>query len=143
MTMSAGKRKPKPNGETLLYATGVSDLGTVLVASSVKGVVAVLIGANRVHVVDDLERRFQGSKLVLDEGAQEALVREVLEYIAFPTRDIDFALDLRGTEFQQKVWRAVRRIPLGSTMTYAEVAARIGHEKAVRAVGNACTINEC
>jgi AraC family transcriptional regulator of adaptative response/methylated-DNA-[protein]-cysteine methyltransferase len=50
-------------------------------------------------------------------------------------------LDVRGTAFQQRVWQALREIPVGSTVSYAEIARRIGHPKAVRAVAGACAAN--
>jgi AraC family transcriptional regulator, regulatory protein of adaptative response / methylated-DNA-[protein]-cysteine methyltransferase len=127
--------------DMLYYGTGISDLGTVLVASGTKGVAAVLIGGSRPEVITDLEGRFPDSKIVPDPRGQETFVQEVLTYIEAPQRDVDLKLDLRGTAFQRKVWQAVQMIPLGTTTTYAALAALIGHPKAIRAVGNACTVN--
>jgi AraC family transcriptional regulator of adaptative response/methylated-DNA-[protein]-cysteine methyltransferase len=127
--------------DTLYYGTGTSELGTVLVASRTKGVAAVLIGGSRTEVIRDLESRFHSSKLVPDQTGQKTSVEEVTAYISAPQKNVDLKLDLRGTAFQKKVWQAVRRVPLGKTTTYAALAALIGHPKAIRAVGNACTVN--
>jgi AraC family transcriptional regulator, regulatory protein of adaptative response / methylated-DNA-[protein]-cysteine methyltransferase len=140
MTKTAQPSRPK-NLDTLHYGAGTSELGTVLVASGLKGVVAILIGGDHAEVVRDLEGHFPNSKLVFDQPGQEPLVRETVSYIRAPRKNLDLKLDLRGTAFQKKVWQAVRRIPLGKTTTYTALAALIGHPKAVRAVGNACTVN--
>ncbi len=135
------KSRQNQNGEILHFATAASDLGAILVASSAKGVVAVLIGADRAEVTHELEHRFPNSNPILDQHGQQESVNEVVRYIQNPVKDVDLTIDLRGTDFQKKVWQAVRKIPPGATMTYAQVAAHIGHAKAIRAVGNACTIN--
>jgi AraC family transcriptional regulator of adaptative response/methylated-DNA-[protein]-cysteine methyltransferase len=127
--------------DILFYGVGTSELGTVLVASGAKGVAAVLIGGDQTEVVEDLEARFSNSKLILDQSRQAPLIQEVVRYIRSPRKDVDLTLDLRGTAFQKKVWQAVRRIPIGKTTTYTALAALIGHPKAIRAVGNACTVN--
>jgi AraC family transcriptional regulator of adaptative response/methylated-DNA-[protein]-cysteine methyltransferase len=140
VTKAAQTSCPK-NPEILHYGTGTSELGIVLVASALKGVVAILIGGDLAEVVRDLEGHFPNSKLVSNQPGQEPLVREVMSYIRVPRKNLDLKLDLRGTAFQKKVWRAVQRIPIGETTTYTALAALIGHPKAFRAVGNACTVN--
>jgi len=141
MVTKATRASSPKNPDILYYATGLSELGTVLVANGPKGVVAVLIGGNHAEVMRDLEGHFPNSKLVPDQLGQESLVQEVVTYIRVPKKDVDLKLDLRGTAFQKTVWQAVRRIPIGKTTTYTELAVLIGHPKAIRAVGNACTMN--
>ncbi|HEU5274532.1 MAG TPA: methylated-DNA--[protein]-cysteine S-methyltransferase [Xanthobacteraceae bacterium] len=63
--------------------------------------------------------------------------RQLEEYFAGRRKIFDLALDVSGTEFQKKVWRALLAIPYGETRTYAEIAREIGHPTAVRAVGAA------
>jgi AraC family transcriptional regulator, regulatory protein of adaptative response / methylated-DNA-[protein]-cysteine methyltransferase len=138
--MSPQTRRQK-DIETLCFGTGTSDLGTVLVASAAKGVVAVLIGGGQAEVIRELEERFPNARFVRDQSGQKPFVREVVSYINAPTRNVDLKLELRGTEFQKKVWKAVRQIPFGGTTTYGALAAHVGHSKAIRAVGNACTVN--
>ena len=62
---------------------------------------------------------------------------QITEYLEGRRREFDFPYRLRGTEFQQKVWRALRAIPYGETRTYGEIAAAVGSPKAARAVGMA------
>jgi len=127
--------------DVLRYGIGKSELGTVLVASGNAGAVAVLIGGSKSEVELDLQTRFRRFKLVHDQSSQKPFVDEVISYIRSPHKNVEFKVDLRGTPFQRKVWQAVMRIPFGETKTYATIAEEIGHGKAVRAVGAACTVN--
>ena len=74
----------------------------------------------------------------LDLLAQAA---EVLAFVEDPAKGLDLPLDVRGTAFQHRVWEALRRIPVGSTASYTEIAEKIGAPKAVRAVARACATN--
>jgi AraC family transcriptional regulator of adaptative response/methylated-DNA-[protein]-cysteine methyltransferase len=65
----------------------------------------------------------------------------VVGFVEAPSIGLDLPLDVRGTAFQQRVWQALREIPAGSTLSYADLAARIGSPKSVRAVGQACAAN--
>ena len=76
-----------------------------------------------------------------DDPAFEQLTAKVIGFVEDPRRDLDLPLDIRGTAFQRRVWEALRRIPLGTTATYADIAKAIGAPKAVRAVGRACGSN--
>jgi AraC family transcriptional regulator of adaptative response/methylated-DNA-[protein]-cysteine methyltransferase len=141
MTTRAEQSTRQKYVDILHYGTAKSALGIVLVASSLKGVAAILIGGDHAEVLRELESRFPHSKLTADQDGQAPFLQEVVNYIQEPRKDPELELDLRGTAFQKKVWRAVRRIPLGKTTTYTALAALIGHPKAIRAVGNACTVN--
>jgi AraC family transcriptional regulator, regulatory protein of adaptative response / methylated-DNA-[protein]-cysteine methyltransferase len=78
---------------------------------------------------------------VTDDTPLADTVRSVLRFIKEPKQALDLPLDLRGTAFQQRVWNALRRIPPGETRTYGQVAAAIGHPRAVRAVARSCATN--
>jgi len=65
----------------------------------------------------------------------------VAELVESPGIRLDVPLDARGTDFQQRVWRALREIPVGATATYTDIASRIGSPKSVRAVAQACAAN--
>jgi AraC family transcriptional regulator of adaptative response/methylated-DNA-[protein]-cysteine methyltransferase len=130
-----------PAAEELWYATGESTLGAVLVASSRHGVVAILISEEPDRLIDDLQERFPHAHCVRGDRDDERLAQQVIEYIEAPERGLDLDLDLRGTAFQKKVWQHLRKLPLGRTTTYTEVARKIGAPKAMRAVGNACSTN--
>jgi AraC family transcriptional regulator of adaptative response/methylated-DNA-[protein]-cysteine methyltransferase len=71
----------------------------------------------------------------------EALVARVVGFIEAPGQGLDLPLDIRGIAFQQRVWRALQDIPVGRTVSYTELARRIGSPKAVRAVAGACAAN--
>jgi AraC family transcriptional regulator, regulatory protein of adaptative response / methylated-DNA-[protein]-cysteine methyltransferase len=129
-------------GETIRYLLGESSLGLMLVASSAKGLVAILMGEDEELLVEDLQRRFPGAKLVRGDAEEDRRRLElVLALAEDPARKLDIPLDVRGTEFQQRVWQALREIPAGRTSSFTEIADRIGAPKAMRAVGNACSTN--
>src|SRR6185437_8907422 len=71
----------------------------------------------------------------------EALVARVVGFVEAPRIGLDLPLDVRGTAFQRRVWQALQEIPVGATVSYAEIAKRIGTPKAVRAVAGACAAN--
>lgn len=123
------------------FAIGQSSLGAILVASSDKGVCAILIGDDPQDLAEDLQRRFGKAQLVGDDPDFAALVALVVGFVEAPKLGLDLPLDVRGTAFQQRVWQALRAIPAGSTASYADVAAAIGAPSAVRAVAGACAAN--
>jgi AraC family transcriptional regulator of adaptative response/methylated-DNA-[protein]-cysteine methyltransferase len=127
--------------EDIRFAVGQSTLGAILVASSKKGIAAILLGNNPDKLVRELQDRFPKAKLIGAEKDYEMLVAHVVGFIEAPGRSIDLPLDIRGTAFQQRVWRALQDIPVGKTVSYAELARRIGSPKAVRAVAGACAAN--
>jgi AraC family transcriptional regulator, regulatory protein of adaptative response / methylated-DNA-[protein]-cysteine methyltransferase len=127
--------------ESLTYGIAKSSLGHVLVATGDKGVVAVLIGGSPTVVIDDLRTRFPRAHLVRDDQMHATETSQLINYIESAGEDVSFDLDLRGTEFQRKVWRAVRKIKIAETTTYTDLARSIGAPKAIRAVANACSVN--
>jgi len=128
--------------EEIRFRVGRSSLGHVLVASSQKGVVSILVGQDPDQLVRNLRREFLKSQILHSNQNDRERVARVLEFIKEPKAFLDIPLDLRGTAFQQKVWQSVREIPLGQTTTYADVARKIGAPKAIRAVGRACSANK-
>jgi AraC family transcriptional regulator of adaptative response/methylated-DNA-[protein]-cysteine methyltransferase len=128
-------------GQTLRYAIAESSLGLTLVAASEKGVCAIFFGDDRPALRRDLERQFPQARLIEGDGSFEELTAKVVAFVDDPAKELDLPLDVRGTAFQHRVWDALRRIPAGSTASYAEVARGIGAPKAVRAVARACATN--
>ena len=129
-----------PDAE-IKFAIGESSLGLVLIAASDKGVCAIFFGDDAEGLARDLKRQFPRARLVGDDRAFAQLTAKVIGFVEDPRRDLDLPLDIRGTAFQRRVWEALRRIPVGSTATYAEIAKAIGAPKSVRAVGRACGSN--
>jgi AraC family transcriptional regulator, regulatory protein of adaptative response / methylated-DNA-[protein]-cysteine methyltransferase len=123
-------KRCRPEREALTFAVGPTSLGLTIVARSAKGVCAVLFGRSRTALLGDLRARFAEAVFTEETVALERFVDGSA-----------FALDLRGTPFQARVWEALRAIPAGRTASYAEVARRIGQPKAVRAVAQACAAN--
>lgn len=122
--------------ETIRYGTGRCALGALLVASSDRGIVTIMVRGSQSRLISDLKARFPKANLVL--GCKPT-VAKVARYIAAPFRPFPLPLDIRGTELQQRVWNEVRKIPFGETSTYAKVAAAIGAPKAIRAVAQSCS----
>ena len=125
-------------GETIRFAVGACSLGAVLVAATTKGVCAILLGDDPDALVHDLEDRFPQAELVGGDPEFESLVARVVGFVEAPALGLDLPLDIRGTTFQQRVWRALRDVPAGATATYREIAERIGAPRAARAVARAC-----
>jgi AraC family transcriptional regulator, regulatory protein of adaptative response / methylated-DNA-[protein]-cysteine methyltransferase len=123
------------------FAVGECSLGSVLVAQSAKGVCAILLGDNPDALVRDLQNRFPRATLVGGDAAFEQTVARVIDLVERPGQGLDLPLDVRGTAFQQRVWAALRQIPVGSTASYAEIASRIGAPNGARAVADACGAN--
>ena len=128
-------------GEEIRFAIGQTSLGAMLVASSGKGVAAILLGDDPDELVRNLQDRFPKAHLIGADRDYEALVAKIVGLVETPGTGLNLPLDVRGTAFQQRVWRALREVPGGETISYAEVARRIGSPKAVRAVASACAAN--
>ncbi len=131
-------KRCKPDCETIRYTVGQSALGVALIAQSAKGICAILLGDSKVALVRDLKQRFAGAMLI---NTGNKLPADVLAQIESPAHDEGLKLDLRGTDFQTRVWQALRTIPAGRTASYADVARRLGQPRAVRAVAQACAAN--
>jgi AraC family transcriptional regulator, regulatory protein of adaptative response / methylated-DNA-[protein]-cysteine methyltransferase len=127
--------------EEIRFAVGQCSLGAILVASSKTGVVSILIDDEPDALVRALQDRFAHAQLVGADKEYEQLVARVVGLVESPGTSAELPLDVRGTVFQRKVWRALRKIPVGKTVSYADVARRIGAPKAVRAVAGACAAN--
>ncbi|PZO79304.1 MAG: bifunctional DNA-binding transcriptional regulator/O6-methylguanine-DNA methyltransferase Ada [Mesorhizobium amorphae] len=128
-------------GSTIRFAVGQSSLGAVLVAQSARGVCAILLCDDPEALVRDLQDRFPQAELQPGDAGFEQVVAEVVGLVEDPHRGHGLPLDIQGTAFQERVWRALVAIPAGETVSYAELAARIGAPSATRAVAGACAAN--
>jgi AraC family transcriptional regulator, regulatory protein of adaptative response / methylated-DNA-[protein]-cysteine methyltransferase len=127
--------------EEIRFAVGQCSLGAILVASTRKGVVSILIDDEPDALVRTLQDRFPNAQLVGADEEYEQLVARVVGLVESPGANVELPLDVRGTVFQRKVWQALRKIPAGKTASYTDIARRIGAPKAVRAVAGACAAN--
>jgi AraC family transcriptional regulator of adaptative response/methylated-DNA-[protein]-cysteine methyltransferase len=129
------------NRTDIRFAVGECSLGSILVAASDRGVCAILLGDDPDALARDLQDQFPKANLIGGEAEFEQIVARVIGFVEAPQTGIHLPLDIRGTAFQQRVWLALTQIPAGSTISYAELASRIGQPKAVRGVAQACAAN--
>ncbi|HEV7323839.1 MAG TPA: methylated-DNA--[protein]-cysteine S-methyltransferase [Bosea sp. (in: a-proteobacteria)] len=127
--------------DILLHATADTELGKVLIARSLKGVCAILIGDSAEDLVMDLADRFPGATLIVSEAAIQYELARVRRYIESPAAGLHLTLDLRGTPFQRRVWEKLQAIPVGRTVSYQELARWISPLANPRSVGRACAAN--
>lgn len=123
------------------FALDKCSLGFILIAQSQKGICAILLGDERTHLHEDLQRRFPTAELVVGDTNFRKIVAQVIRAVEQPKLTLDLPLDIRGTLFQQRVWQALQQIPAGETRSYSDIAEAIGLPTAVRAVAGACAAN--
>jgi AraC family transcriptional regulator of adaptative response/methylated-DNA-[protein]-cysteine methyltransferase len=128
-------------GQTIRFAITECSLGFVLVACSGKGVCAVSLGDDPARLARNLPRQFPRATVVDGDATFEKLVAAVVEFVESPERPLALPLDIRGTAFQQRVWKELQRIPAGERVSYSELAKRLGQPRSVRAVAGACAAN--
>ena len=128
-------------GASIRFAIGECSLGSILVAASEKGICAILLGDDPDALARDLQDRFPKAHLIGGDREFEHWMAHVVGFVEAPGVGLDLPLDIRGTVFQQRVWRALIKVPAGTTTSYAEIAKRVGAPKAVRAVAQACAAN--
>lgn len=139
--MKPSDYKAGGTNSTIRFAVGQCSLGAILVAQSQRGVCAILLGDDPDTLLRDLQDQFPKAELVGADRDFEQLIAKVVGFIEAPALGLDLPLDLRGTAFQERVWQALREIPMGSTASYAHIAERIGAPKSFRAVAQACGAN--
>jgi AraC family transcriptional regulator of adaptative response/methylated-DNA-[protein]-cysteine methyltransferase len=128
-------------GLRLRVAVASSLLGWVLVAATDRGICSIDLGDTPQSLVERLRLRFPKAEVCQDDSGFAGWVSRVVAVIEVPAHGFDLPLDIQGTAFQQRVWKALREIPPGSTKSYSEIAAQIGRPTAARAVGRACASN--
>lgn len=128
-------------GALIRFAVGECSLGAILVAQSQRGICAILLGDDPERLVRELQDRFPQAGLIGGDAEFERLVAQVVGFVELPSLGLNLPLDLRGTAFQERVWQALREIPAGVTVSYADIAQRMGAPRAVRAVARACGAN--
>jgi len=133
MGMTPSAWRDGGRGETIRYAMLDTPLGQMLVAATNKGICRLTFDED----VASLKRRFPNADIQPADTAMASLISGVLQAIETPAAAHDLPIDVAGTAFQEAVWRELRKIPVGETRSYADIAAAIGDPKATRAVGTA------
>jgi AraC family transcriptional regulator of adaptative response/methylated-DNA-[protein]-cysteine methyltransferase len=139
--MTASRYRDGGRKTTMHFALGECSLGSILVATSARGICSILLGDNPDFLLRDLQDRFPNAELIGGDNAFEKLIAQVIGFVEAPGLGLNLPLDVRGTAFQHRVWQALREIPAGTTASYTDIAERIGSPKAVRAVAGACAAN--
>jgi AraC family transcriptional regulator of adaptative response/methylated-DNA-[protein]-cysteine methyltransferase len=129
------------SGETVRFAVGQTSLGAILVAATERGIASIQFGDDPDLLLREFEAFFPNAQLVGDDQSFDRLVARVVGSVEDPSVGLDLPLDIRGTAFQQRVWQALRDIPLGETASYSDIAMRLKMPKSVRAVAGACAAN--
>lgn len=128
----------KKTTNTISFTTTACSLGQILIAKSAKGLCLVAFADEDYELIEHLRQRFRGAQYLHREVAEAAQIVAHLENPALP---YDVLFDVTGTAFQQQVWQALKTIPVGTTVSYTDIAKKIGSPKAVRAVAQACGAN--
>jgi len=136
---------PDLTTETLRFGFGETTLGIVVVAASARGVAALFIGDDRAKLSRDLKQAFPNAALILDQTGLEPTLVKATALIDTPHRGTDMALDLRGSETEVAVWKALQAIPPGETRSYGVIAKSLAKTLPMAAtaqdVGAACAAN--
>lgn len=139
--MTPGAARRGGQGEVIRTASADCPFGRLLVGATDKGVCFIGFAEPDDALMGDLRRRFPKAAVVADDAGLKETVDAVLSFLAEPKQALDLPLDLRGTAFQQRVWRTLCQIPAGETRTYGQVARMMEEPKAVRAVARSCALN--
>ena len=127
--------------EDIRFGFAQFSLGTVLVAASDKGVVAILMGDDADALGRQLADAFPHARLNADEAGLEQTVAKVTAFLEAPQQGLDLPLDIRGSAVEQAVWQALRAVPSGQTVTYGQIAKGLPVAATAQDVGTACAAN--
>jgi len=125
--------------QTIALKVGTCTLGLVLVATTPQGICAILLGSNEKALVGQLRSIFPQAALQKRSKELDEVLNRVVQFIETPTGAFALLLDIGGTAFQKRVWKALREIPAGQTATYKELALKLG--ATTQEIGEACAAN--
>ncbi|MEL0083451.1 MAG: methylated-DNA--[protein]-cysteine S-methyltransferase [Gammaproteobacteria bacterium] len=134
-------RSSQPTAGTIQFSIADCWLGSLLIATSSAGLCAVFIGDRPESLIEALPERFGSARVTEARTNIAEAVERVVRCVEHPASHFDLPLDLRGTEFQQRVWQALREIPAGTTRSYGQIAQHIDAPGSARAVARACGAN--
>ncbi|MEO6964485.1 MAG: methylated-DNA--[protein]-cysteine S-methyltransferase [Acidobacteriaceae bacterium] len=121
---------------------GLSDLGWMLLGATNRGICWLAFGDDPFAMLSEMRAVFPKAKIYSDESRLYRWFEQVCDFVLLPRESLDLPVDIQGTAFQSRVWRALRHIPLGETVSYGEVARRLGEPRSTRAVASACARNQ-
>ena len=139
--MSPGCYRRGGVDSNIRFAIGQCSMGAILVAQSERGLCSISLGEDPDELARALQDRFPRAELVGDDPEFAGLVARVVGFVEAPGEGLNLPLDIRGTAFQKRVWEALTLIAPGETVSYAEIAQRIGQPGSSRAVAGACAAN--
>ncbi|MDF1588883.1 MAG: methylated-DNA--[protein]-cysteine S-methyltransferase [Gammaproteobacteria bacterium] len=130
------------HNKIIYFITDCCSLGNILVACSEQGICAVFLGDDSEQLALQLKQTYPNTILVNDTLPLAEIITDIIKLIDDPTHTFSYHIDMQGTSFQQQVWTTLQSISIGNTISYSQLAQRIGKPKAVRAVANACGANQ-
>jgi AraC family transcriptional regulator of adaptative response/methylated-DNA-[protein]-cysteine methyltransferase len=125
--------------QRITFRVGSCTLGLVLVASTPQGICAILLGSDEKALVGQLRSMFSQAALQKESKELDDVLNRVVQFIETPTATFALLLDIGGTAFQKRVWKALREIPAGQTATYKELALKL--DATTQEIGEACAAN--
>ena len=140
--MTPGARRRGGDGERIRFTVVATPLGQALVAATERGICMTALGDDRAGLEAELRQRFPKAELLAADAALAGWAERIVHFITRPGEQPDLPLDIRGTAFQARVWRALQKIPPGRTASYRDITAVLGQPRAVRAVSQACATNK-
>ena len=126
---------------TIGFAIAPCSLGFVIIAVSEHLIRSIMVGDDPEMLMSDLQNQFPNDAFEIIENDDAELVAKVVDLIERPDKALELPLDIRGTDFQMRVWDALQEVPAGTTVSYTFLAEQIGAPNAVRAVAQACAAN--
>ena len=125
--------------QRITFRVGSGTLGLVLVATTPQGICAILLGSDEKALVGQLRPIFPQAALQKDSRELGEVLNRVVQFIETPTATLALLLDIGGTPFQKRAWKALREIPAGQTTTYKELALMLSATP--QEIGEACAAN--
>jgi len=129
-------------GKSIRFAIAECSLGPILIGATNQGVCSIMLGDSPEEILQIFQDQFPTAELVGGDTEFEGWVANVLAVVDTPGTPLHLPLDIRGTAFQRRVWKALGDIPLGKTASYADIAKQIGSPTSYRAVAQACAANK-
>ena len=128
--------------ESIHYAWGMSSLGEFVAASSVRGLVALEFAKRTRPLASTLTSRYPDAEFIEDSARLEEIVQKAVSLIEHAAAGTSISVDMRGSEFEREVWSALQEIPSGRTVSYLELACRLGSPSLAQKVAEACAANK-